>query len=174
MNNEKQVISQIKEFVDSDERVMLLSGSHKNNKHKLVMAILNEYFDNSKILFRANSLRNIPENDFLGFAGISKIPAAGKISKIYNNYFEFDSFSKATWNRTNEKFNFSILYPIDAIVRNKSYGILDNLFNQKDIGKIFLVTCTDAVENYTSISDFCDKHVIYDFLEDDPEFSVAL
>ena len=64
MNGKEQAKEKIIEFLKSNEKVMILTGTHQYNKHKLVMAILNNCYKNAKILFRVNGLSNLT-NDVL-------------------------------------------------------------------------------------------------------------
>jgi hypothetical protein len=171
MNGKEQAIEQITEFLKSDEKAMLITGTHQYNKHKLVMALLNKHYKNAKILFRANGMDNITNHDFAGFAGVKKTPKSGELIRVKNNYYGFDSLNKTTWRRSGSKFNFAILYPIDSAMRGNITEVLDDLVKYKDIGKIFLVSWTDNKSyDYTGISKYYDRHVIYDAEEEEPAY----
>ena len=162
---------QITEFLKNDEKAILLTGTHQYKKHKLIMALLNKYYKNAKILFRVNGMDNITNEDFAGFAGVRKIPKSGEWIKVSNNYDTFDSLNKTTWSRSSNKFDFAILYPIDSAMRGNINDILENLTKYKDIGKLFIVSWTDNKSyDYPTISKYYDKHVIYDAEEEDPAY----
>ncbi len=169
MNGKQQAVDQIHEFLKSNEKSMLITGTHQYEKHKLIMKILNQYFNNARILFRINGMDNITDNSFIG---LSKKPAAGARVELGNNYYEFDSFNTtSTWYKTSNDFNFAILYPIDALCRSLKKESIENLFEQKNIEKIFLCSWTDRVEyDYSRFSEFYSRHVIYDAQEEDPEY----
>ncbi len=171
MYGKEQAIKQITEFLESDEKAILLTGTHQYKKHKLIMALLNKYYKNTRILFRVNGMDNITNQEFVGFAGIKKTPKSGEWIKISNNYYTFDSLNRATWNRSGNKFDFAILYPIDSAIRGNLDGILEDLIKYKDIGKLFIVSWTDNKSyDYATISKYYDRHVIYDAEEEEPAY----
>lgn len=171
MNGKEQAIEKITEFLQSEEKVMLLTGTHQFKKHKLVMALLNKYYKNAKILFRVNGMDNITNEEFVGFAGVRKTPKSGEWIKVINNYYSFDSLNKTTWKRSGDKFDFAIVYPTDSAIKTNINEVLDDLLNYREIGKIFLVSWTDNNKyDYSTISNFYDRHVIYDAEEENPAY----
>ena len=56
MGNREQSVVQIEEFLESNEKCMLLTGTHQYEKHKLIMRILNKKLERHLILFRTNSM----------------------------------------------------------------------------------------------------------------------
>lgn len=170
MNGKEQAIESILQFIKSDEKSILITGTHQFNKHKLVMAILDKYFKNAKILFRVNSMDNVANRDFAGFVGIKRKPKSGDNIRIRNNIYQFDSFNRVTWGRTNNNFDFGILYPLDAIVRNNMKDTIENFMEYKNINKVFLISWTDNNYDYSTISKYYSKHIIYDALEEDENY----
>ena len=127
----------IKSFLSSDKRCMFVTGSAMYNKHKLVMAALDALLREKVILFRTNALMNIPSLEFLGWAGISKIPAAGEKYQIHNNCYQFDSMGNAgTRSRTANDFDCAIVYPAEAA---SNFAPIEEVFLRKKIGKIFII-----------------------------------
>ncbi|HCC07261.1 MAG TPA: hypothetical protein DEP72_03715 [Clostridiales bacterium] len=171
-NNKKQAIEKITEFLKSDEKIMLLKGTHQYNKHKLIMALLDKNYKNAKILFRINGMSNLTGENFVGFAGITKVPKIGDNIKIYNNYYEFDTINKSSWSKSSSSYNFAIIYPLDAYIRNNDIATLvEDLTISKKIDKIFLVTWTDRKDyDYSKFSKHFDREVIYDAEEEDLEY----
>lgn len=100
MNGKEQAKEKIVEFLRSNEKAMISTGTHQYNKHKLLMAMLNKYYMNAKILFRVNGLSNLTNENFVGFAGLKKPPKAGELIKLGNNYYAFDSINRSTWRKT--------------------------------------------------------------------------
>ncbi len=170
MNNKKQAVTQIEEFLLSKEKCMLLTGTHQYEKHKLIISILNSYLENNLILFRTNSMQNIYHKEFLGWANVNKKLKAGERVKIGKNVYECDSLNtSSTWHKTNNKFSCAIVYPIDSLHRSKILDAIEDLFRHKDISKIFLVSWTDRrCYDYTSLLKYYDRHVVYDAEEEDP------
>ncbi|HCQ91680.1 MAG TPA: hypothetical protein DIU45_20720 [Clostridium sp.] len=171
MNGKEQAIEQITEFLKSDEKAIILTGTHQYKKHKLIMALLNKYYKNAKILFRVNGMDNITNEEFAGFVGIKKTPKSGEWIKVSNNYYAFDSLNRTTWRRSGNKFDFAILYPIDSAIRGNINDVLEDLTKYKDIRKLFLVSWTDNKSyDYATISKYYDRHVIYDAEEEEPAY----
>lgn len=171
MNNRDQAIAQIEDFLQNDEKCMLLTGTHQYEKHKLVMRILNQHYEKNLILFRTNFMQNITNEEFLGWATVEKQPKAGERIRIGKNAYEFDSSNtSSTWRKTDGKFSAAIFYPIDALLRHLKFEAIDNLFH-KNIGKIFLISWTDSHEyDYSKLAQYVSRHVIYDAAEEDPAY----
>lgn len=169
MNGKQQAIEQIVDFLKSDEKCMLITGTHQYEKHKLIMKILNKYYKNARILFRINSMNNVTNDAFIG---LSKKITAGTKFKMGNNYYESDSFNtSSTWNRTSNIFDFAIFYPIDALCRSMKKESIINLFQHKNIKKIFLCSWTDNLNyDYSKFLEFFSRQVIYDAEEENPEY----
>lgn len=139
-------------------------------KHILVMYVLNQCYKNAKILFRSNGVSNAFDNRNILGAFESKKHKAGEFFKIENNYYSVDSFNnRSTWGKTDFDYNFAIVYPIDAITRKSTdLKCIEDLFNNKDIDKIFLVSWTDHNHDDVAIYDkFIDSKTIYDVEEED-------
>lgn len=172
MNNKEECYNKIMEFLNNDDRCILVKGTNQYKKHKLVLSIINKHYKNQKILFRVNGMDNILNNEFLGWAGIKKKVKSGENMKIGNNYYQFDSIiTPNTWFNTDKKFKFAIIYPIDPIIRNKKYDALENLFNYKKIEKIFLISWTDSKKyDYEDLEKYIDSVAIYDAEEEDVEY----
>lgn len=170
MNGKEQAIEGILEFLKSNEKSMLITGTHQYKKHKLVMAILDKYYKSAKILFRVNGMNNVTNEDFAGFAGVKRTPKSGENIRIRNNIYQFDSFNKVTWSRTHNSFNFGILYPIDAIVRSNMKDVIEDFMEFKNIEKTFLISWTDNNYDYSTLSKYYSRHIVYDALEEDEAY----
>lgn len=172
MGNKEQATAQIEEFLQSSEKCMLLTGTHQYEKHKLIIRILNKKLERHLILFRTNSMQNIENEEFLGWVHIKKNIKAGERVRIGRNFYECDSLNAvSTWNKTDNKFSCAILYPLDPLCRSKKLHAIDNLFQDKDISKIFLVSWTDQKEyDYSVYKRYISRHVVYDADEEDPVY----
>lgn len=172
MNGKDQAMQRITQFLQSDEKGILITGTHQYKKHILAMAMIDKYYTNAHILFRINGLQKITDNSFLGCVGVEKRPKTGEEIRIGNNYYEFDSFlNRGTWSKTSNQFDFAICYPIDALSRKKDIEPIENLCRRKEIGKVFLCSWTDGNEySYPFLSEYYDRHVIYDAEEEDPAY----
>lgn len=168
MNEKDQAIEKIDAFLQSEDKGMLLTGTHQFEKHKLIMKVLNNHYQGARILFRTNGMNNITNRDFLGWAKVNKTPKCGERIKVGKNYYEFDNCNnQGTWNKTSNDFNFAILYPLDSAYRGKIDDILKDLYKHKNIKKIFLVSWTDDSKyNFSTLSDYFKSHVVYDAEEE--------
>lgn len=174
MNNKENLIKSSLNFLNSDEKVVLITGTNQYEKHKTIIKLLNEYCPNSKILFRTNRMYNIYNESFLGWTGyLKKKIKSGETFKISKNYYQVDSFNtEQTWNQTDNKFDYAIVYPLDACIRdNILEKVLNNLLNEKDVKKIFLISWTDSIEyDYEKFSNYYCERIIYDALEENPKY----
>lgn len=172
MNNKENAIRQIEAFLQSDEKCMLLTGTNQYEKHKLVMRVLNNQLENHLLLFRTNAMQNISNNEHLGWAGVKRNPKAGERIRIRKNTYECDSLNSSnTWYKTNRKFSCALVYPIDPLCRDDKMDAIDDLFDHKDISKIFLITWTDRREyGYSLFDKYVDRRVAYDAEEEDPAY----
>jgi hypothetical protein len=172
MGNREQAVAQIKEFLESNEKCMLVTGTHQYEKHKLIMCILNQELKGHLILFRTNSMQNIEDEEFLGWAKIKRNLKAGEKVKIGNNFYECDSLNtESTWHKTNNKFSCAILYPLDSLCRSEKLDAIDDLFQGKEISKIFLVSWTDTKNyDYSIFARYISRHVVYDAEQENPAY----
>lgn len=168
MNGKQQAIEQIEHFMKSDERGILLTGTHQFEKHKLVMRWLNENYRDLLILFRLNLMANITTDSF---TTLKKQPKAGETVRLGRNNYQFDSFmSSGTWQKTDRRYHVAIVYPIDPFCRDLKHEALDDLF-RKQISKVFLCSWTDIQSyDYTDLKKYYERHIIYDAQEEDPDY----
>ncbi len=170
MGNKDNVIQQISDFLKSDKKGMLITGTHQYKKHKIVMGTINRLFSKKLILFRTNSMGMVEEHleDL-----IKKQPKAGERVKLGKNAYEFDSFnSRPTWDKTSHDFSIVIVYPIDAIARGSvSMESIKELYDFKRFNKVFFVSWTDNKKNdYSLFDEYVDERCVYNADEDDPQY----
>lgn len=163
MNNREDLRQAIDNFVGSDEKGMLVMGTHQFNKHKSVMAWLNQFRPGSRVLFVINKMDHITDSEFIG---LRKQPKIGEPVKFHNNTYEFSNFNLLS--RTHLRHDYAIVYPIDALVRNKEVKVFEELARMQ-IGKIFYVTWMDMKTYDFSILDpYVQCRAYYDIEEEDP------
>lgn len=169
MNNKEECINIINEFISSNKKCILIKGTNQYKKHKLAMALINQNYKKEKILFRINAIQNINQDEFLGWTGVKRKVKSGETIRISNNYYQFDCINKSnTWYNTDNNFKCAIVYPIDPILRSGDYEAIYNLFNNKDIEKIFLISWTDDNRyDYKEIEKLVDVVAVYDAEEED-------
>ena len=102
-------------FLKSDKRCMLITGTHQYKKHVLIMALLNKYYKNAKILFRASGVNHaFSTENILGQFNL-KTKKSGELFQLYNNYYAVDSYKrKDTWYKSNDNYDFAIVFSIDC------------------------------------------------------------
>ncbi|OME85999.1 MULTISPECIES: hypothetical protein [Paenibacillus] len=172
MNNRLDTLEKIQEFLYSYEKGLLLTGTHQFEKHPIVLKAISNFTDKpSSILFRANSMQNL--GSF--FEKPSKKFKTGYGYNLGNHKVFFDSFAKTSWNSTMYSYDFAILYPVDALMRNdKLYNdLLKDLYEERNINKIFLVSWTDRSEyDYQKLHSqgYVSHQVVFDALEENPQY----
>lgn len=162
MSLQENVIKQISDFLMSDEKGMLITGTHQFKKHRIVMHTINKIHNRKLILLRTNSMGMVKEH----LKGLMKRqPKAGERFKLGNNVYEFDSFNtSSTWHKTNHNFSIVIVYPIDAIARGDvSMECIEDLFQFKEFDKIIFISWTDnLVNDYSKFDKYVNRKCVYD------------
>jgi hypothetical protein len=175
-NNKENAVKELIEFINSDEKVILIKGTHQYEKHSLVLKLLTHSKDFKKGLVRSNSLQNIPT--FLGHAGfkglLGKRFAAGTPYNLNGTIVYFDSlFTRSTWGKSPIELDFAMIYPMDSFCESKKDlkdELLDDILRWKNIKKIFIVTWTDLRHDYQWLNEYVDRTVIFDAEDEDPEY----
>lgn len=169
MNNRENLRQEIKAFIENEEeKIMLITGTYQNEKHKEVLRVINSNVDDGvKVLFRANAMENISsflENHQVNFK-TKKMYKSGNL-KIY-----FDSINKSSWD-IGAKYNISILYPVDSVcnVKEEKRNEIINDLIRRTVHKIFLISWTDN-NDYSWLDMFeIDRKVIFDAEEEDSAY----
>ena len=169
MHGKAEAVKDIVRFLGDDESGMLITGTFQCKKHYLVMAVLEQNYKNARILFRINSMQNIAMREF---TPLKKVPRAGELVRIGQNYYEFDAaFSKQTWSKTSQSFDACIVYPIDAICSKPDIEPIQDLHKYKQINKCFYCSWTDSPRNnYSLLESFYTCSTVYDAEEEDPSY----
>ena len=101
------------------------------------MALLNKYYKNAKILFRASGVNHaFSTENILGQFNL-KTKKSGELFQLYNNYYAVDSYKrKDTWYKSNDNYDFAIVFSIDAIIQNSvNVECIQELFERESIKK---------------------------------------
>lgn len=168
MNTRENLKSEIIAFLENDEeKIMLITGTHQYEKHMEVLRTLNKNVqDGVKVLFRLNGKDNIDSI----FQHSLKSAKLNTRIKVGNLRMYIDTINKKSWR--NEKYNVSILYPVDSICRKKDEQrkeILDDLI-RNTVHKVFIVSWTDSYD-YSWLDEFgIDRTVVFDAEEEDPAY----
>lgn len=168
MNNRFKLKSEIVEFIKSDnEKIMLITGTHQYEKHMEVLRTLNQNVqDGVKVLFRINGADNI-DNIFENKLKSAKLNTRIKIGKLR---IYIDTINRRTWK--NEKYNVSVVYPVDSICRMRDEQrkeIISNIICNT-VNKVFVVSWTDSYD-YSWLNEFgIDRTAIFDAEEEDSAY----
>lgn len=168
MNNRQKLKSEIVEFIkNDDEKIMLITGTHQYEKHMEVLRTLNKNVqDGVKVLFRINGADNI-DNIFENKLKTSKLNTRIKIGNLR---LYIDTINRRTWK--NEKYNVSVVYPVDSICRMKDEQrkeIINNVI-KNTVNKVFLVSWTD-MNDYTWLNELgIDRIAVFDAEEEDSAY----
>ena len=169
MNTEKKAAEAIASFIDSDERFLLLTGTHQQKKHLLVLtAILAGDGGPSTVLFRTNHSTHF--DSFLSpILTLHKKPRTGTPIHIAGGYSLYvDTINRQSWSSSPSNIDVAVVYPIDSLTRDKAHDCIEDLL-RRQARQIFLVTWTDNQDiSWTSIYE--PVHVVYDAEEEAPEY----
>ncbi|WP_128896669.1 hypothetical protein [Longirhabdus pacifica] len=170
MGTKEDTMTNVKSFLDDKEtKAMLITGTHQYQKHRLVMKGLKECVEKpSTILFRVNSMEN-----FDSIFNNSKNFKTGTAYALGEHSVFFDSLNKITWSKTQREYDYCILYPLDSVISSSHmYTILDDLYERRDIKKIFLVSWTDKFnyQYHKELGKYYSTHAIYDALQEDADY----
>lgn len=165
MNNRENAEREIIDFLKSDDKYMLLTGTNQYKKHLLVMLSLNDHCPDSLILFRTNAMQNI-----CSFTSLPKQPKSGEKTIIGQNVYVFDSlFNAGTQRQTVGKYDYIIVYPMDELFRSNDFSSISNLLTTHTAKKIVFCTWTDRQEyDYSSFINNGVRHIVYDAIEENP------
>ena len=170
MNNRQQATEKIIDFIKSENKILLLTGTYQYEKHKLVLQqIARSVLSPSSILFRANGMDNV--SSFLGKSTTRF--QTGTPYKLGNHKLFIDTINVGSWKRTYDEYDFAILYPIDSVLKMKNKeAILDDLCIHRHIGKIFIVSWTDhESDDYSWLDKYqLNDRVIFDAEEENPKY----
>ncbi len=161
-------IKKIRDFLESENKFLLITGTNQFEKHKLMLMIIFCFYSNTKTLFRVNGMKNA--TDFLSPIFDSKIKniKTGKpINVKDNNKLYVDSMNSKSWSSTPNNFDSGVIYPIDSLDPDKGARCVEDLLN-RNTNKIILISWTDNKE-FSWTQHYEPFHVIYDAAEENPE-----
>jgi len=170
MSNRQQAIEKIADFIKSDRKILLLTGTHQHEKHKIVLQVISRTVSSpSSILFRVNSMDNV--GSFLKTPGTRY--QTGTPYNLARHKLFIDSINSSSWKKTKTEYDFAVLYPVDSVLKVKNkQDILEDLCIDRRIGKIFIVSWTDHdCDDYSCFSKYIiDEHVVFDAEEENPAY----
>lgn len=169
MNNKEQAAEAIRAFLKSDDKALLLTGTHQNEKHLLAISlVLSEYPAPATVLFRTNSSRNC--QDFLRpVLNPHKKPKPGVPTKVEGGYHLYvDTMIPRSWEKTPRQIDVAVLYPIGSYTTDGGTRSVDDVVH-RGCNKIILVTWTDN-RDVSWTNNYNPVRVIYDAAEERPEY----
>jgi len=166
VNTRAKAITELEEFLKSDARCALVTGTNQREKHKLVLSVLSRVKEPSRILFRANGLDMVG-----GFFDKPELRVkSGEPLRFGSHRIFFDSLNKVTWRRSPRMFDFAVLYPLDSACRQRDKEcVIEDLMTLRQINKVFLVSWTD-VHDFGWLDQYVDKRIVFDAEEEEPEY----
>ena len=169
MNTEEKATQNILSFIRSDKKFLLLTGTHQNKKHILVLSLIfSRYPSPANILFRANSSRNI-ELFLSPLIKLLRFPKTGAPINIQGGYRLYvDTMNPRSWHSSPSNIDVAIVYPIDSLKYDEGDDCVQDLMG-RNVKKIFLVSWTDN-KDFSWTDQFNPIHTIYDAEEEDPKY----
>ncbi|MBU8607887.1 hypothetical protein [Bacillus pumilus] len=164
MNGREQAEEKIIDFLKSDERVAIVTGTHMHQKIDLVMNVLCEHLFSENILFRTYTLENASR--FLKSSTKLKTGVAyrGGLNNIY-----VDTLKERTWGKHGDPIHTAVIYPLKPMSAEKlRTEAISNLLDRVKVKKLILVSNQDALDLTWAAS--INTKIVYDSLEDDPEY----
>lgn len=103
-------------FLKSDRRILLLTGTHQNEKHKLVLqGIATTVYSPSSILFRVNNIENVA-----AFLNEHTTKFQTGTPYILGRHTLFiDPITSSSWVKTKNNYDFAVLYSVDSVLKAK-------------------------------------------------------
>ncbi len=129
------------EYMKSDKRVALLTGTFQHEKHVLALQCVVEALEHpSRLLFRTNSTSGISRFLSPVFGGKR---LSGREFRIEDGHTLYaDSINSSSWGKTPNEIDVAIVYPIDSLDLRTADMSLEDL-RRRGVRKMILVTWTD-------------------------------
>lgn len=169
MNTKAKAIQGLLSFIQSQEKVILLTGTYQHRKHVLALSlILSKYPSPATVLFRANSSTGF--TDFLApVLDLTKKPRPGEPVDIQGGYQLYvDTINPRSWSSSPRNVDVALVYPLDSLNYDDGDECVQDLM-RRNVKKIFLVSDTDN-KDFGWTNQFNPEHVVYDAEEEDPEY----
>ncbi len=169
MNTKEKARHNISSFIQSKDRVLLLTGTHQYKKHNLALSvILSKYPPPAIILFRVNDARNIGMI-LSPILKLTKDPTIGSPINIKGGYkLDVDTINRRSWSSSPSDIDLAIVYPVDSFNSKNGHDCVQDLIDRNP-KKVFLISCDDD-KDFSWINQFNPVHAMYDAEEEDPEY----
>ncbi|MFU8710494.1 hypothetical protein [Bacillus velezensis] len=164
MNGKAQAEEKIVEFLKSDERMAIVTGTHMLEKHRLVLSTLEEHLEGANILFRSSGMNNISY-----FLRSAKELKTGSPYRTLNNTVYVDTVNKRTWGKHDPIIHVAVVYPLKSIENERLRAdLIRNLIETYNVNKLIFVSSQDTLD--LSWASPIKTKIVYDSFEDDPEY----
>ncbi|MFV9832892.1 hypothetical protein A4A36_07365 [Bacillus subtilis] len=164
MNGKVQAEEKIVEFLNSEERMAIVTGTHMFEKHKLVLNTLEDSLEGANILFRSSVMDNVSY-----FLQSTKALKTGTPYRTLNNTVFVDTVNKRTWDKHDSLIHVAVVYPLKSIENEKlREDLIRNLIETYNVSKLIFVSSQDTLD--LSWTNPIKTKIVYDSLEDDPEY----
>lgn len=170
MNTRNEAVQAILAFIQSNERLLLLTGTYQNEKHVLVLSlVLSKYPSPAIVLFRANHLGNV-EGFLSPLLNLMKAPKSGVPISVGSGYALYiDTINPRSWDSSPRNVDVGIVYPIDSLEYETGDRCVQDLIRTRNAKKIFLVSWTDDVD-FGWTNQFNPVRVVFDAEEENPDY----
>lgn len=143
----KNTKDQISDFIKSDCKHCIVTGSNIEKKYIEILKYLNSLGKKLRILIRVNSMSNT-EYFF------NKPRKTGKSYRIGNLTIFFDSLQSRSQQNTPREFNCIIVYPINSLIGMTDNNIED-IINHRKSDKVFWISHLDNMD-FRYLQEICD------------------
>ena len=169
MNTKEKATEEILSFLDSDEQVLLMTGTYQNRKHVLAMQLIFSYFPPpATILFRAGHADNF-ETYLRPIITLHSRPKTGKSIRIREGYNLYvDTINPKSWQSTPRNIDLAVVYPLDVLDEDNGDDCVQDLL-RRNPRKILLISWTDN-KDFNWVEQFNPRHVIYDAEAERPDY----
>ncbi|MDM5298191.1 hypothetical protein QUF51_08460 [Bacillus pumilus] len=164
MNGREQAEEKIINFLKSDEKFAIVTGTHMHKKLDLVINVLCDHLIGENILFRTYTLENASR--FLKSSTKLKTGVAyrGGLNNIY-----IDTLKERTWGKHGDPIHTAVVYPLKPLSSEKlRTEAISNLLGRVKVKKLILVSNQDTLDLTWAAS--INTKIVYDSLEDDPDY----
>jgi hypothetical protein len=168
MGTRKHAQSEIINFLKSDiDRILLLTGTYQNEKHRLVLDTLSRHYTSStELLLRVNNSNLI--NDFLSGLDMPNPPRLRKPAKWHSCRVSVDTMNPASWRGSPRTIDIAVVYPIDSLNDKTGPRCIDEMLSRGP-RKLLLVSWTDN-KDFGWVSVYNPARVVFDAAEERPDY----
>lgn len=173
MSDYEKYIQQFLDFLESDQKIMLITGLDDDAKIRMVLNGLNKKFNSGMI--RCSELGRIAMiiNQAFNNSPLPQKINGQKLYPIGNMKVRFSKYIDSMVNYPiGDQLDFVIYFPIETVLMPGKEKYLEQLLNNIEhtvSTKTILMTTNDPRKNMKVLRDMVDEHLHYDIANDNPE-----